>query len=127
MDDREFFDILLQTWAQTFGAENMYWKVEPVETGPFDQYWEVYAVDAKQEEYLIGTFLGEADADFTAGVHGCLPDLVRRLHAAVDEADRLDLELDVTVGRLAAAELRVMELEQEVADLKDDLEGVIAG
>ena len=116
MDDRDFFDTLLQTWAQTFGAENMYWKVVEVEAGAFTYTYEVYAVDAEQGEHFIGSFLSEADADFVAGIHGCLPDLVRRLHAALDESDRLDLEMDQVQNDYAGTQLRLMEVEQALKE-----------
>ena len=122
MDDRGFFDTLLQLWAKTTWSEQAYWGYEEIDEEQFDLF-----AKTEDDRLFVGYVDSEADADFITAVHGCLPDLVRRLHAAVDEADRLDLEMDECQHRLAAAELRVMELEQEVADLKDDLEGVIAG
>lgn len=117
MDDREFFDVLFQTWAQTTGSENMFWKVEKAQVDAFDSFWEVYAVDSDKEEHFIGSFLTEEDADFVAGVHGCIPDLVRQLHAALDEADRLDREMDEVQNQLMEAELRVMELKEEAGNV----------
>lgn len=106
MEDREFFDHLLQVWAKTTGAEDRYWA--PVETGYED--WDVFAVGKDEQTHFVGYFENDADSDFVTAIHGCLPDLVRRLHDAVDTAERLDAEMDICQGRLAAAEMRVDEL-----------------
>jgi len=121
MDDVEFFDHLFQLFSYTTGAEETYWDYEDTgETG-----YDVHSVDSHGERTFVGYFDKEADADFVTAIHGCLPDLVRRLHQAVDEAERAAVELDVTIGRLAAAELRVDELRYIVTEYEADLEGLI--
>ena len=120
MDDREFFDTLLQLWAKTTWSEQAYWGYEEVDEEQFDLF-----AKTEDDRLFVGYVDSEADADFITAVHGCLPDLVRRLHAAVDEADRLDLEMDECQHRLAAAELRVDELQYIVTEYEADLEGLI--
>ena len=115
MEDREFFDTLYQLWAGTSWAADGYWKCEedpgPVlRRGVRSSLWFVQAVNAEDETFSIASGMAEADADYVTAIHVCLPDLVRRLHSALDESERLDTELDVYQGRLAAAEMRVDEL-----------------
>ena len=105
MEDREFFDTLYQLWCKTTGAEDTYWK--PVQTV---NGWDVVTVDRDDNQTLVATVPNEVDADFICGLHGCMGDLVRRLHQAVDEADRLDREMDEVQQQLAAAHLRIVEL-----------------
>lgn len=108
MDDRDFFDTLVQLWAKTTWAENAYWGYEATEEGQFDLF-----AKAEDSQLFVGYVESEADANFITGLHGCLPDLVRRLHMALDEADRLDAEMDGVQGHLMEAGLRVMELIEE--------------
>lgn len=116
MDDREFFDHLLQVWMRTTGAEDRYWMPEKYKDGT--DRWKIYAVDEDESKKLIASEIhSEADADFLTGVHGCLFDLHRRLHTALDEADRADYDRD-------SRECRIAELEIEVADLKKIIEGL---
>ena len=89
MDDKAFFDALRVVWAGTTRAEDSYW-----ETRKFGDQWCVYSVGRDDSRVLVATAMTEADADFIVAVHGALPDMVRRLHSAVDEADRLDAERD---------------------------------
>ena len=89
MTDREFFNALLEVWRGTTRAESSYW-----ETKKFGDQWCVYSVGRDDSRVLVGTAMTEQDADFIVAVHGALPDMVRRLHSAVDEADRLDAERD---------------------------------
>ena len=97
MDDRSFFDLLLQVWAKTTGAEDRYWK--PLDDG------RIVAVGKDESELDVAHGVSEEDAEFITGLHGCLADLVRRLHQAVDEADRLDRDMDAVQARLAQLEL----------------------
>jgi hypothetical protein len=62
----------------------------------------------------------DEDADFITAIHGCFPDLIRTVLAALDEADRADFDKD-------SRECRIAELEAELAELRADLEGLIAG
>ena len=113
IEDKKFFDLLSELWANTTGAENTYWDYEDTGETGFD----VHSVDEYGKGTFVGYFNDEADADFVTAIHGCLPDLIRRLYQAIDEAERLDIEMDVCQNRLAAAELRVMELEQDLGGL----------
>lgn len=130
MQDAEFFDHLFQVFARTTGAENTYWMPEKnaemlnmgwFEPEPYIDSWSVYAMDQEQNKTLVGVFTKEVDADFITAVHGCMPDLVRRLHDALDEADRLDTardEREQQIGRLAVEN---MELREECARLEEVL------
>lgn len=89
MTDREFFDLLLQTWKQTSHAEDSYW--EPKKHG---DTFSVYAVTRGGDRNLVAVGLSETDAEWVCGMHGCLPDVVRRLGQALDEADRADRDRD---------------------------------
>lgn len=112
IEDREFFDKLYALWSKTTGAQDRYWVVEPDEEAP-DVHC-IYAVDDEQERKLIASFFAEEDADFIASIHGCLADLVRRLHDALDEADRADYDRDSRECRIAELETQVMEMEKEL-------------
>lgn len=101
IEDKEFFDHLYQQWSKTTGAEDTFWMSEEQEVlypGMFEAQpvlmWAVLAVDSEQNKTPVAMCHNEADADFAAAIHGCLADLTRRLHDAVDEADRLDRERD---------------------------------
>lgn len=115
MDDRDFFDHLHQLWSKTTGAEDRYWM--PEENAQFD--FDIFAVAQEDERYRIASDLSDEDADFISAVHGCLPDLVRRLHAALDEADRADYDRDERECRMAELELENQQLQQEVEHLRD--------
>lgn len=118
MDDRDFLDTLYQTWGKTTGAEDTYWIVEHDEGSLEDGLdpWGVWAVQESGERKFVGSFEKEEDADFTASMHGCLADLVRRLHSALDEADRLDEARDAAENALAEEALANMELQQQLAE-----------
>lgn len=117
MEDREFFDLLYQQWTKTTGAKDMYWMSEEYKDGT--GRWKLYAVamgsDGEETRKLIASELAnEADADFIAAIHGCLADLTRRLHSALDESDNADYDRD-------SRECRIAELELENAELKRKL------
>ncbi|AUV61999.1 hypothetical protein KIV63_gp45 [Mycobacterium phage SWU2] len=117
MEDRDFFDLLHQQWAKTTGAEQMFWMPEQYKDGT--NRWKLHAVymgtDGEETRKLIASdFQSEADADFIAAVHGCMPDLVRRLHAALDEADSKDYDRDSRECRIAELELENKELREKV-------------
>lgn len=115
MEDREFFDLIYQQWTKTTGAEDCYWSVEP----HFDNSGRhnIYSVDNDDGRKLIASGLNEKDADWITGLHGCFADLYRRLHYALDEADRADFDRD-------SRECRIMELECEVAAKNSIIEGL---
>lgn len=89
MDDRAFFDLLLELWKSTTTAEGSYWQPEKS-----DGDWHIDAVDRDGNKSVVAVGMSEADADFITGIHGALPDLVRRLHAALDEAEKADARCD---------------------------------
>lgn len=129
IEDRDFVDLLYQQWAKTTGAEDTYWMPEDdtdyyTDGGPGT--WNVWAVlapdderrkdiDAVDGKKFVANFAHEADADFTTAIHGCFGDLVRRIHDALDEADRLDTELDERENEIA-------QLARENQDAWDRLE-----
>ena len=124
MDDREFFDLLYQQWTRTSGSEDTFWAVEEDrDTWEWEdgeevkipgRGWNVWSVDQDDNREFVGNFEKEADADFVAGIHGCLGDLVRRLNDALDEADRADEGRDEREVRIAELELENAELRKEV-------------
>lgn len=117
MNDEEFFDLIYSQWSKTTGAEDTYWMPEKFES-QYPDVFKIYAVAQDQSRKKVGIFNNEVDADFITAVHGCMPDLVRRLHSALDEADRADREHDQReqeIGRLA---LENMELRQQVEQIK---------
>lgn len=109
MDDRQFFDTLIQLWVKTTNASNSFWGYK----SDYEMF-DLYAQNQDEEQTFLGYFDSEADADFVTALHGCFPDLVRRLHEALDEADRLDYEMDSVQNKLMEAELRLMELKEEL-------------
>ncbi|AHJ88699.1 hypothetical protein PBI_RHYNO_41 [Mycobacterium phage RhynO] len=126
MEDRDFFDLLYQHWSKTTGAQDTYWMVEE-DTAHYDGgpgtfiVWAVGQepskdIDAVDGRKFIASFSREEDADFTTAMHGCLADLVRKLHMALDEADRADYDKD-------SRECRMAELELENAELRRKLDG----
>ncbi len=110
VDDREFFDTLMQLFMKTTFAEKRYWDYQGDGEGGFD----VNAVGEGDEREFVGYLDKEPDADFITALHGCFPDLYRRLHSALDEADRADRDKD-------ERECRIAELEIEVAALRKEL------
>lgn len=111
MDDREFFDTLYQLWSKTSWAKNRYWSYE----SDSEAGYVVNAVDEDGTAAFVASFYKDEDADFITAIHGCLPDLVRRLHSALDEADSADYSRD-------SRECRIAELELELDELKSYLE-----
>ena len=117
MDDRDFMDKLYQMWANTTGAKDRYWDYQ--KDGK-DYFFNINAVGEDGDGKFVASFLLDEDADFVTAIHGCFPDLIRTVLAALDEADRADFDKD-------ARECRIAELEAELAELRADLEGLIAG
>lgn len=110
MEDREFFDHLYQLWSKTTGAKDMYWMPQANEGSPT---FDILAVSEESGSYRIASYLEDEDADFITAIHGCLPDLVRRLNSALDESDRLDHERDSQECRIAELELALQEWESK--------------
>jgi hypothetical protein len=101
---------------KTTGAEDTYW--QPVKYTDGTDRWRIYAVAQDESRKLVGSeFHHEDDVDFITGVHGCLADLWRRLHNALDEADTADYDRD-------SREARIWELESENAELRKIIEGL---
>lgn len=88
-DDRDFFDNLVQLWAKTTGAQDTYWRPESTENG-----FTIYAEGRDGARTVVASGLSERDADWICAMHGCMPDVHRRLHMALDEADRADRRFD---------------------------------
>jgi hypothetical protein len=86
LNDKEFFAALLEAHAATTAGS--YW--EPVQQG---DTWNIWAVDG-EDRTLVAVALEKPDADFMCAVHGCLPQVVRRLEAAIEEAERADESRD---------------------------------
>lgn len=110
MDIREFLDELYQLWAKTTGAENMYWMPEDNELHGLD----IWAVNEEQVKSPVAAFVSDADSAFITAIHGALPDLVRRTHEALDEADRLDEQRDEQENEKANLMIKVLALEAVV-------------
>lgn len=107
MDDRDFFDHLYQLWSKTTGAKDQFWM--PVRHEGKSVFY-IDAVNEKEEKKRIASYIADEDADFISAIHGCLPDLVRRLHAALDEAETADYSRDERECRIAELELENDEL-----------------
>lgn len=115
MEDREFFDLLYQQFAKTTEAKDSYWMYEEA----FDPVvgclvFDIYAASSEEDRTIVGSVDREEDAEFITALHGCFPDLVRRMHDALDESDRLDEDRD-------NQEVRIADLIAEVRDLEDQL------
>lgn len=108
MEDRDYFELLYQHWAMTTGAKDKFYM--PEEYTDHSGRWNVYAVAEDESRTLVASGMSEADSDFYTAVHGCLPDLIRRLGEAIDEADRLDEQKDELVNRVARLEMEADDL-----------------
>ncbi|AFI24947.1 hypothetical protein [Mycobacterium phage SWU1] len=117
--DHEFFDILYQQWSKTTWAANSYWMPE----GDERRGYTILAVDqAKDEKRIIADLIAtEADADFICGLHGAIPDLIRRLHEAIDEATSKDEARDRAEANLAEAYLENQGLQERIRELESEL------
>ncbi|AOZ61279.1 hypothetical protein SEA_DARTHPHADER_39 [Mycobacterium phage DarthPhader] len=121
VQEHEFFDVLYQQWSQTTDAETGYWMPEE-NSGIID----IVAVDqaGSADRKLIASDVSESDADFICGLHGAIPDLIRRLHEALDLADRKDTANDIAQGQLAEALLENHGLKDRIHDLERQLDAV---
>lgn len=120
MEDREFFDLLYQHFAKTTGAENTYWMSEQAKDAAGNElpWFVVWAVGKDDHRHMVADNVLEEDADFITAVHGCFPDLVRRMHDALDESDRLDEDRDNQEVRIADLVCEIRDLEDQVSQLK---------
>lgn len=122
MDIREFLDKLYSLWAKTTGAENQYWM-------PEDSYihgQDIWAVNEEQAKSPVASFMSDADASFVTAIHGALPDLVRRTHEALDEADRLDEQRDEQEIRIAGLEETIDEKNRAIEHFEAEQKGLLA-
>lgn len=111
MEDRDFFQLLYQTWSKTTWAKDAFWKYTEVEPGTYV----IDAVSQERGEKFVASLDRDEDADFITAVHGSLPDLIRCLLAALDEAERLDVLADQRTEQIA-------ELVQEVEHYREQAE-----
>lgn len=123
MDDRDFFDLLFQQWSKTTGAENQFWMPTKHEG---KSVFHIDAVNQNQEKRRVASYVSEADADWITAVHGCFGDLVRRMHQALDESDRLDCYVDEQENRIAGLEMESDKLFSENRGLERDCEVLTA-
>lgn len=114
-EDDEFFDELYQLWSATTGAVSRYWMPEEYEdwTGRHN----VYAVSDDGSRTLVARDMPERDAEFVAGLHGAVPDLIRALHDALSEAERADHDRDSRECRIAELEMELIEMKQIISNL----------
>jgi hypothetical protein len=138
MDDKDFFDTLYKMWSHTTNAADRFWDYH----GDVEGAYTIRSIGPEGESTPLPVAEGlfECDADWITALHGCFPDLVRRLHAALDEADRADFEKDSRECRIAELESELIEanyincrlrqeyaeLQSEVETLRADLEGLLA-
>lgn len=115
--EAEFFDELYQLWSMTTGAGDRYWM--PEEFDDRSGRFKLYAI-ADEFRTLVATGLNERDAEFVAGLHGAVPDLIRALHEAVAEAERADYDRDSRECRIAELELELSELKQVISNLSQE-------
>lgn len=118
-EDRQLFDEIYQLWSKTTGAEKCYWM--PVRVGyPGDGLnWDIRSVNPETEESVyVGSLKYDDDAEFIAGLHSALPDLIRLLHNAVDEAVRADEHRDEAENEMFKLVVENMELCQEIEELR---------
>lgn len=120
IDDRDFLDVMYAGWAKTTGAEDTYWMPEEV-AELFDGY-RIVAVRQDESRETVAANLTEADAAFITAVHGCFADLVRRMHTALDEADRLDGYADERTGTIAELAIENDDLKEKVEQLETVIE-----
>lgn len=116
MEDTEFYDFLYQGWSKTTVAGNGYWSVSEVEfdtDNDYDRTFDVVAATS-DTEIPVGSFVSEEDAGFVAAIHGCLPDLLRKLGSLEDENARLDEKADKYIGLLANALCEIEDLREKL-------------
>ena len=119
--DDEFFDELYQLWSGTTGAADRWWM--PEEFDDRSGRFKLYAIADELLDLprkLVATGLNERDAEFVAGLHGAVPDLIRALHEATAEAERADYDRDSRECRIAELELELIEMKQIVANLSQE-------
>jgi hypothetical protein len=124
VDDHSFLDHIYSMWAKTSGGDDTFWIPEEDKDHP--GAWNIFAADKDDNRQMLGEFFTETDADFVCGLHGCVADLVRRMHAALDEADRADRERDEQEQNIYALAVENEELRQEVSQLRRERESWVS-
>ncbi|QFG08620.1 hypothetical protein PBI_VANISOA_39 [Mycobacterium phage Vanisoa] len=121
-DHDEFFDELYQQWSKTTDAEASYWM--PVQSDEYPDLYRIVAVNPETQAQgsVIAEYMAEEDADFLAGLHGAIPDLIRHLGEATDRADRLDEARDAAEGKYADVLLENAALRDEIKALEGQLD-----
>lgn len=125
IEDHEFFDHMIQVFSKTTGSDDRYWM--PEEYGDNSGRYRIYAVGEDESRKLVASSVSDKDADFITSIHGCAVDLFRRLHVALDEADRLDYEKDGLVNRVAELELEADEFASIIRDLTEAISDLESG
>jgi chromosome segregation ATPase len=125
MNDDDFFDLLYQQFTKTTGAESRYWMPEPFDESSGRN--RIYAVAEDQSRKLIASGLKTEDADFITAIHGCLPDLIRKLQDSLDEAGRLDREKDELIGQVAELERGADEMAATIFSYAERIKGLEDG
>ena len=115
MDDKEMFDELYQLWAKTTHAEDRYWM--PAEYCDSTHRFKVYAVNNEGVQKLIASELKDEDAEFIAGAHGAIPEMVRLLHEFSDLAERAEYDKDERECRIFELEVEVLQLKETISNL----------
>ncbi|GAB4584454.1 hypothetical protein [Nocardia sp. IFM 10818] len=100
MDDQEFFDELYQLWAQCSGTGFWFAKENDLIGGHCVMLDDVTPAEAPRPGLEVASFARQEDATFIATIYTALPDILRRAMAALDEAERLDIERDQVVSEL---------------------------
>jgi chromosome segregation ATPase len=129
MEDTDFFDTLYQGWTKTTGAENTFWMPEEYteirdtpEGGEEEvKLWAVVGVAQDQSRTDIANAMSEDDAAWITALHGCFADLIRRLHMAVDEAERFSVQRDEQEGRIAEVALELQNTQETLMHTTDAL------
>lgn len=122
--DHLFFDELYQMWSKTTGvSDGSYWipEIEELIDEP-NNYRVVSYCPKTGDKLIISVWMNEADAEFLSGCQGALPELVRALSDAHDEADRADEARDIAMGDLAETLLENAALREEIVELEKQLD-----
>lgn len=93
MENLEFYDHIYQLWSKTTGAEDRYWGVTEHDHLDIDRRFSVDACD-EDSAIRVGGGFSEADSDWITALHGCFPDLIRRLRELEDEVEQHDARAD---------------------------------
>jgi hypothetical protein len=124
MDTQEFLDTIYAQWSQTTGAEDLIWA--PEEDKDYRGRWNIIATSQDGDRQMLGEFWNKQDAVFVCGMHDCLSEIVRRMHSALDEADRADRERDEQEQSIFALAVENDELKQELSQLRRERESWVS-